>query len=61
VTVDVDGTFTHQSSAGANAVPFFGRVANKKLRPARYRATLVATDDAGNPSSPTVLNFRVKR
>jgi 6-phosphogluconolactonase (cycloisomerase 2 family) len=54
------GSFAQQSSAGANAVSFSGRVSNKKLSPGRYQTTLIATDDAGNHSTPTVLNFRIK-
>ena len=33
----------------------------RKLKPGRYRATIVATDAAGNTSAPGVLQFRVIR
>jgi CSLREA domain-containing protein len=49
--------FSKSSKAGANARKFKTR----KLRPGRYRATLVATDAAGNRSKAKRLAFRVKR
>jgi hypothetical protein len=45
---------TVAGTAGANSVV-------KKLRPGRYRATLVATDAAGNRSRTVRRSFRVAR
>jgi len=53
--------FAKQSKAGANTKKFSGRVGKKRLRPGRYRATLVATDSAGNRSKAKRLLFRVVR
>jgi Tol biopolymer transport system component len=50
-----------KTKAGANRVRFTGRVGRKALRPGRYRATLVATDAAGNRSAPRRVKFRVVR
>ena len=48
---------TKASKAGANKKKFVTR----KLKPGRYRATLVATDAARNRSKPKRLTFRIKR
>jgi uncharacterized delta-60 repeat protein len=53
------GTFAKSGAAGANRNPFSGRIGKKRLRPGRYRATLVATDAAGNPSAPRQVVFKV--
>jgi hypothetical protein len=45
--------------AGVSRVAFSGRIG--KLRPGRYRATLIATDAAGNRSRPKRVAFRVAR
>ena len=59
------GGFTRQAPAGAGAVRFRGRLRLggrlRALPPGRYRLTLVATDAAGNSSSPTRLRFRILR
>jgi uncharacterized delta-60 repeat protein len=55
------GAFSADGSAGPNRKRFSGRIAKKRLRPGRYRATLVATDTAGNASQPKRLSFRVLR
>jgi CSLREA domain-containing protein len=49
--------FSKASKAGANTRKFKTR----KLKPGRYRATLVATDAAGNHSKAKRLTFRIKR
>jgi hypothetical protein len=49
--------FTKASKQGNNTRKF----ATRKLKPGRYRATLVATDAAGNHSKAKRLAFRVKR
>jgi hypothetical protein len=56
------GTLTRRRlQAGKHTIAFRGRLAGKKLAPGRYRATLIATDAAGNRSSPERLPFRVKK
>jgi CSLREA domain-containing protein len=55
------GTLTRASKAGANKVPFSGRIGTKKLKPGRYRAVLTATDAAGNRSLAKTLRFRIVR
>jgi hypothetical protein len=54
------GTLSRRSVQGLNTVAFSGRVGRKKLKPARYRMTLVAVDAAGNRSVPRRLSFRVR-
>jgi hypothetical protein len=49
--------FRKTSKAGANT----RRFKTRKLKPGRYRATLVATDAAGNRSKAKRLTFRIKR
>jgi len=46
-------------SAGANAIRFSGRIGKRALRPGAYRATIVATDAAGNRSAPRQARFTV--
>jgi hypothetical protein len=55
------GSFAQAARAGANRKRFSGRIGRARLRPARYRVTLTATDTSGNPSRPKRLNFRVVR
>jgi hypothetical protein len=46
--------------AGLNRLVFAGRLsARRRLVPARYRLTLVATDTAGHPSNTLKANFRL--
>jgi Tol biopolymer transport system component len=59
--VDVLTLTRSKTKRGANRVAFSGRVGRKKLKPGAYRATLVATDSAGNRSKPKRLTFRVVR
>ena len=47
-------------ATGANTVKFTGRIGSKKLRPARYAATLTATN-AGGTSNAVTLRFKVVR
>jgi hypothetical protein len=51
--------FAKQSKAGANSKRFSGRIGKRALKPGRYRATLVATDAAGNRSKAKRLTFKV--
>jgi hypothetical protein len=55
------GRFAVTAAAGINAKKFSGRIGRRALKPGRYRATLTATDAAGNKSAPKRLNFRVVR
>jgi len=47
--------------AGAGRAKFSGKVRKRTLKPGSYRATLVATDAAGNASKPVATKFFVKR
>jgi hypothetical protein len=53
--------FAKVSKAGANTKKFSGRIGERALKPGRYRATLVATDAAGNRSKAKRLTFKVLR
>lgn len=55
------GGFSQRAAAGANRRRFAGRVGGRRLRPGGYRATLRASDPAGNRSRPRRLRFRVVR
>jgi hypothetical protein len=55
------GTLTRSGQAGANTVPFSGRIGRKKLGPGTYRARLIATDAAGNRSLTKTLKFKIVR
>jgi hypothetical protein len=55
------GTLTRKGKAGANKVPFSGRIGPRPLPPGRYRAVLRATDAAGNRSKPKTVAFRIVR
>jgi Tol biopolymer transport system component len=46
---------------GRNRVAFSGRIGGHALRPGRYRATVTATDAAGNTSAPHSIRFRIVR
>ena len=53
--------FAAQATAGANRKKFSGRIGKRALRRGPYRATLVATDTAGNHSKRKRLAFRIVR
>jgi PKD domain len=53
------GTLTRSAPAGPSSLAFSGRLGSRALRPGRYRATLVATDAAGNASRPARAAFTV--
>jgi hypothetical protein len=56
------GSFRQAGAPGPNSKRFSGRIGGLTLRPSHYRATLVAVDAMGNPSSPGVhLRFTVLR
>jgi hypothetical protein len=50
-----------KTGRGANRVVYSGRTAKGRLRPGRYRATLRATDAAGNRSKAKTISFTVVR
>jgi hypothetical protein len=58
--VAVRPALTRASRAGANSVPFSGRIGQRALAPGRYVATLTATADA-RAGAPSTLRFRVVR
>ena len=47
--------------AGYDGVPFSGRIGSRRLAPGRYRASISATDHAGNRSKTTRRSFTVVR
>jgi hypothetical protein len=53
------GEIRQQVKQGRNTIEFNGRIAGRKLKPGRYRATLVITDAAGLVSRTERLGFRV--
>lgn len=56
------GTLTRKNlKAGQNTTPFSGRIGKRKLRLGRYRATVTATDRAGNRSKAKTVSFRIVR
>ena len=52
-------TIGGQQRSGKDSTPFSGRVKGKPLKPGKYRATIVATDAAGQVSAPRQLTFRI--
>lgn len=58
--VAIRPALTRALPAGANAVPFSGRIGRRPLAPGRYVATLTASAGGGT-STPTRLGFRVVR
>jgi hypothetical protein len=56
------GTLTYRNRpAGQNSVLFRGRIGRRALRLGGYRATITATDPAGNRSRARRASFRVVR
>jgi len=55
------GRFAQRASAGRNSKRWSGKISRRRLSAGRHRATLVATDAAGNRSRPRRLRFRVVR
>ena len=53
------GTLRRGEPAGAASVKFSGRIGRRAVKPGRYRATIRATDAAGNTSAGETLAFRV--
>jgi hypothetical protein len=48
-----------QESQGPQSTPFSAVVKGKPLKPGRYRATITATDAAGQASAPQRLSFKI--
>jgi hypothetical protein len=55
------GSLSAQKRGGRQSTRFSGRLRGKALKPGRYRATIVATDAAGQASDPRRISFRVVR
>jgi hypothetical protein len=53
------GEIRQAVAAGDNTIEFNGRVAGRKLKPGKYRASLVVTDAAGHVSRTETVNFQV--
>jgi glucose/arabinose dehydrogenase len=53
------GTLRRKGRPGSNSTAFSGRIGHRALLPGRYRATLAATDAAGNVSRGRSLEFTV--
>jgi hypothetical protein len=53
------GTLTRRIKAGVGKVALSGRLGRKAMAAGSYRATLVATDAAGNRSKPVVVKFTI--
>jgi hypothetical protein len=52
-------TIGGQEQAGRQSTPWTGRIGNKPAKPGKYRATIVATDSAGQRSEPRSLGFQI--
>jgi hypothetical protein len=55
------GRFAVASKALTNSKRFSGRIGSKAMKPGVHRATLVATDAAGNHSLPKIVKLTVVR
>jgi VCBS repeat-containing protein len=53
------GSFAVQGKKGVNTKSFSGKIGKKSMKPGKYRASLVATDAAGNKSKAKLLNLKV--
>ena len=53
------GTVTRRIRAGNGKVALTGRLGRKRMAAGTYRATLVATDAAGNRSKPVRVKFTI--
>jgi hypothetical protein len=53
------GTLTRRIKAGAGKVALTGRIGRKPMAAGKYRATLVATDAAGNRSKRVIVKFTI--
>jgi CSLREA domain-containing protein len=53
------GSFSRNAAAGANGVPFNGRLNGRKLKPGSYRLTASPTDPSGNHGAPASVSFKI--
>jgi hypothetical protein len=53
------GSFSRNATAGANGVPFNGRLNGRKLKPGAYTLTVAATDPSGNHGAPASVSFKI--
>jgi plastocyanin len=53
--------FHKQGKAGKNSVKFSGKAHGKRLKRAKYSLRLIATDAAGNRSSPAIIRIRIRK
>jgi hypothetical protein len=52
-------TIGGQEQSGRQSTPWNGRIGKKPAKPGKYRATIVATDTAGQRSKPRSLSFKI--
>jgi hypothetical protein len=57
--IPIKGSFGDDGALGLNSVRFTGRVGGRRLARGAYRLTAVATDAAGNVSTPVTRGFRI--
>ena len=50
---------TRRRHPACRCLAFNGKIAGRKLKPGKYRASLVITDDAGQVSRTETSNFQV--
>jgi hypothetical protein len=55
------GELKRSGTDGANTVPFSGRIGRRALDPGDHRASIRATDDAGNASEKQTAAFEIAR
>jgi streptogramin lyase len=55
----VRGTLTRTALKGQNAVPFSGRIGQKRLPPGKYRVGVSATDSLGQSGLPQYASFTI--
>jgi hypothetical protein len=53
------GVLRRAGGAGANSVPFSGRIGRRALTPGHYRLTVEGKDAAGNSAHAKQLSFRI--
>jgi hypothetical protein len=53
------GSRPQAAKAGANKLKWNGKLKGKPLKPGRYRATVIATNEAGGRSAPKTVGFRI--
>jgi hypothetical protein len=52
-------TLSAQKQSGKQSTPFSGKAKGKPLAPGSYRATITATDNAGQKSQPRQVTFKI--